>query len=210
MKNKKYLVPTLLISSALLFTGCSSNDESQAADTPSSSSSASPSETFTGDTQLAEGYVAPPEGMDSELSLYFAAPSISTEEGWGMYKDAGAKTYEEDPSTRNLNMDDWIAMRDSSDAQQSTIIFGEVFYDAEYSAKKVSEYLAANPEATMEQLASQPDLIVNRYPGLGSMELTQDESSGFYFVLLKGLNPDVMPTISGSLVQQPGITPDFK
>lgn len=214
MKNKKYLLPVLAVSSILLFTACSAGDDNNNDKTSSPSASSTTAEGNGGPendnpSDLADGYVAPPESMDPELSLYFQQPRISIPENWEMYASTGAKTYEEDSSIRPLTMTEWNGMRESGDSGAISRIFGEVFYDAEYSASKVSTYLQENPEATLEDIKAQTDLVVNRYPNLGNMEVVQDEESGYFFVILYGADKELMPTISGSLVVQEGITPTF-
>lgn len=210
MNKKLMIIPTIVLSSALLLTGCTSgNTEPGSVDSsnPSSSSSSSdPSGKPTGNA----GYIAPPNDLKADYKGYYYAPSTVVPEAWEYYKSTGATTYKEDSSARSTSPSDWDSARsDQKDFQRFDKMYGEVSSDVEQSALKVSSHLEANSSASVEELNNK-ELVINRYPELGKTVVEKDSSTGFYFVIFTVSGGSAKDTAAyGILVPQKGITPDF-
>jgi hypothetical protein len=208
MLNKKLvLIPTIVLSSALLLTGCTSgnSDHSRDPQNPITSSSA-PSNTSSAEPIVEGGYIAPPSEMADENKAYYFAPTTVDEVSWSYYKSIGATTYKEDPTSRSITAKEWQSTREN-DRQKFDQIFGENTSDVEQSALNISSYLENNPTATVEEINNNKHLIINRYDKAGSMTVRKDSKTNFYFVAFD-LN-DSDETGYGILVPQKGITPDF-
>lgn len=201
-KRKLVIIPTILVSSALLFTACG-NDSEPKNESPSSSSTVS----------SAPEYVAPPSNLEEQYKQYVSPITITDEAAWSMYKDLGATTYEEDPSKRSTTPEDWKAAQEASremnDVQKMNdfnLMFGEVKADIDQSALNISAFLAQNPEATLDDVKAQEGLLVSRHEKLGTLKVEQDSSTGFFFVILISEDEQIQ---LGQMVPQKGITPDF-
>lgn len=205
-RSTSTLIPALLVSSALLLTACGDGGTDEpAAAAPESSSQ--PSESPSTAT-LADGYEAPADEMDAELKMYFGPPG-NLNDDFGA-DPAGPQTYESDPAPRATTYKEYMSKRDGVDAVGFTNIFNEVVHDAEYSARNVSGFLEGNPGATLADIQAEDGLLVNRYENIGTMEVRQDEHTGFFFVITNTNDKDAfMPTVAGALVEQVGITPDY-
>lgn len=210
--NKKLLViPTIVLSSALLLTGCtgkqSNNNIPTNQPSTSSSSSLAPEESSS-QSPVNSGYVAPPSELKDNFKGYFNAPSITEGVEWEYYKSIGAKTAKEDPSPRSTSLDDWESARGDKDHPENfDKIFGEVTADVEQTALNVSAYLEKAPTSTLDDINSHKELMVNRYEQSGSLAIQKDDKTGFYFVIFTLKNGK--ESGFGILVPQKGITPDF-
>lgn len=211
--NKKLLViPTIVLSSALLLTGCTGKQAHNTAPTqqPSASSPSSSSTPEEGSSQAPVnlGYIAPPKELKDNYKGYFSAPSITEGVEWEYYKSIGAKTAKEDPNARSTSLDEWESARgDTQHPENFDKIFGEVTSDVEQTALNVSSYLEKAPTSTLEDINSHKELMVNRYEQSGSTAIQKDEKTGFYFVIFTLKNGK--ESGFGLLVPQKGITPDF-
>lgn len=201
--NKKLLaIPTVLLSVSLLLTACSGGgDDKNIAPTnaPTSNNQTSTQEPIVG------GYQAPPTDLQVDFKAYFSAPSTVLPEAWGYYSSIGAKTFQEDPAPRTIDAKQLEEKR-TSNQQESDKVFGEMMSDRDQTSLKATALLKANPKATIEELNGK-DIIINRYTNLGSTQIAQDKSTGFYFVVFTAKDS---PRLNGGvIVEQEGITPDF-
>lgn len=209
--NKKLLViPTIVLSSALLLTGCTSGkSEPGKTGAPNPSSSSSSNVITDTSSQPISGYVTPPAKMDANYKAFYMAPMTLDEESWAHYKEIGAKTYEEDPATRPTTKTDWEAARDDKkDFNRFDKIFGEVTSDIEHSALNVSHYLETKPSVSIDELNSNKELLINRYTNVGEMKVEKDSNTGFFFITFKMKENKDAPAY-GILVPQKGVTPNF-
>jgi hypothetical protein len=211
-KNKLVIIPTIVLSSALLLSGCTSggnNGGNNGSQNPTSSS-ASASDTTT-DTQASpvpvEGFVTPPANMTADYKAFYMAPTTTDPEMWGIWKNMGATTYKEDPAARSTTADEWNKARDNkTDFKTFDKMHAENTSDIEQSALNVSAFLEKKPSASVDELNNNKDLIINRYPNVGSMKVEQDNETKFYFVVFRMTEGSAT---FGILVPQKGITPDF-
>lgn len=200
---------SLLLAATLGLTACG-GEESAASP---SETSAVPQTSSSPEMTMPEAVLAP-EAAGEELSRYFG-PKVTLDPETFLGHQFGGKTYDEDPSPRTTTAAEFEEMR--QDLQDGgplssawNVVFNETANDAEVSARNVSAYLEANPGATLEDLQAQKDLVVNRYPNLGTQKVVQDKGTGYFVVVLYANDMEfVQPTYAGSLVEQPGITPDF-
>lgn len=211
MNKKLMIIPTIILSSALLLTGCTSGkSEPGKGGSPnptSSSSSADPSNGEITQPTGNGGYVAPPAELDDKYKGYFMAPTSTNEEAWSYYKSIGATTYKEDPATRSTTAADWASARsDDKSFDKFDKMYGEVLSDVEQSALNISSHLEKNPSASLDEI-SNSDLVINRYKNLGETTVEKDSNKGFYFVIFT-INDDKSGGY-GILVPQKGVTPDF-
>lgn len=210
MNKKLMIIPTIVLSSALLLTGCTSGNSNDPNTQPSVSASdmADPVDVPQPD---APKYVAPPADMDEKYKAYYFSPSTLNESAWAYYNIIGAKTSAEDSAARSTTIEEWEKTRtDESNTQAFDKMYGEVNSDVEQSSLKVSEYLKNNSDATVEELKDNKDLLINRYNKVGTMAVEQDAKTGLYFVtfsLLEGAGEG--SSGYGILVPQEGKTPDF-
>lgn len=203
MKKKLAIIPTILLSSALLLTGCNSgNSEPQP-----SSSSAPAGEEVTAAPPATFKYVAPPADMDEKYKAYYFAPTTVDEGSWAYYKIIGSTTYKEDGAARATTLAEWDAARaDQENFQKFDKMYGEVTSDVEQTALNISGYLKENSDANLEQINGKKDLIVNRYDKVGKVVVEQDAKSGNFFAIF---TPEGGGEGYGVLVPQEGKTPDF-
>lgn len=201
-KHKLLIVPTILLSSTLLLSGCGANEDGNK-NSPTSSSASAP--------ETMPGYVAPPSELSDRYKSFYGAPQTLTEEGWASYANLGATTHKEDPSDRSTTLDDWkaaqVGAQDGTNVTDYTKMFGEMTSDLEHSTMNVSEFLAANPDATLDTINATEGLLVNRYPNLGATKVEQETKTGFYFVIMTFDNLEEGMEM-GLIVPQEGITPD--
>jgi hypothetical protein len=216
MNNKKLsLVPAVLLSSVLLLTACStgspatnnnanppaSPSASASANSPAPSSASSPAPSVA--PTVIQGYVAAPTDMTKQFKAFYGAPPTLNDQNWAVYKNAGATTYKEDPAERSTTSSEWAASR--ADARKKLV--GEMMSDVDQSATNVSAVLASNPSSTLDSIKADKSLIINRFPNVGTTDVYQDSSTGFYFVVFSP-KENIMPN-HGILVPQKGKTPDF-
>lgn len=211
MNKKLMIIPTIVLSSALLLTGCTSGKSEPGKDgspnPASSSSSTGPSSGETTQPTGNVGYVAPPAELDDKYKSYFMAPTSTNEEAWSYYKSIGATTYKEDPAVRSTTASDWASARsDDKNFDKFDKMYGEVLSDVEQSALNISSHLEKNPSASLDEI-SRSDLVINRYENLGETKVEKDSNKGFYFVIFT-INDDKSGGY-GILVPQKGVTPDF-
>ena len=213
MNKKLMIIPTIVLSSALLLTGCTSGKTepgkvgSPNPTSSSSSTSTDPAVQPTGNV----GYVAPPSDLNEDYKGYYYGPTTLAPESWEYFKSTGAKTYKEDPSIRSTTANEWDKAR-TNDTDLATFdkLYGEVSSDVEQSALNISTYLEQNKDESVDNLTNNKELVINRYSNLGTTTVEKDTSTGFYFVIFKlnGGSAKGAPAY-GILVPQKGITPDF-
>lgn len=204
--NKKLLViPTIVLSSALLLTGCTGGKSATPDKVPTNQQTASSSASGNA------GYVAPPKDLSSNYKGYYYSPTTVVPDAWEYYKSTGATTYKEDPSLRTTSGKDWDEARgDNKNFQKFDKLYGEVMSDVEQSALNISTYLENHKSASTDEIKNTKDLVINRYPNLGNTKVEKDESTGFYFVIFTVKDGSAKDASAyGILVPQKGITPDF-
>lgn len=203
---------TVLLASSLGLAACGGNEEANkpepaAAPSPSASSTVTPS---------GFGMETAPEEADADLAMFMGSKmTLDPEIPWAG-DGIGAKRYDEDPAERPYTVEDYKAGQ--KDAQTMgpnfaswQVMFNETANDAETSARNVSQFLGTNPDATLEDIRGQEGLLVNRYPNLGTAKVTQDKGTKFFVVVLEANDKNSGPQyLTGSLVEQPGITPEFE
>lgn len=204
MNKKLAIIPTILLSSALLLTGCNAGNSE-----PQPSSSSAPAEEEVTDAQPATyKYVAPPAEMEEKYKAYYFAPTTLDEGAWAYYKIIGSTTYKEDGAARATTVTEYDAARTNTEnTQHFDKMYGEVTSDVEQTAMNVSGYLAENSDANLEEINGKKDLIVNRYGKVGKVAVEQDAKSSHYFVIF---TPENGGEGYGVLVPQEGKTPNFK
>ena len=211
MNKKLMIIPTILLSSALLLTGCTSGNSNDGKDTQPSATSTDTSDLVDLPQPEAPKYVAPPAEMEEKYKIYFFSASTLNESAWAYYSIIGAKTSAEDSAARSTTIAEWEAARtDQGNVQAFDKMYGEINSDVEHTSLKVSEYLKTNSDATVEELNDNKDLIINRYAKVGKMAVEQDSATKLYFVtfaLLEGAGEGSAGY--GILVPQEGKTPDF-
>lgn len=198
MKLKRPPLTTLTVvalSTALMLTACST-DSSPENNPPATGSSS------TGPVQI-DGYDTLPEEMNERYTNFFYN---SDSVGLEFYESAGATTYAEDSATRQITEDEWGSLLEK-DPNAFNRAYGEILYDISDTAKQATEFLAANPDATAEELNQRDGLIINRYSTLGSTKIEQDPATGFFFVVFTMDKGYQKGHEEGVLVYQEGITP---
>lgn len=200
MNTKKLLlIPALILSSAILLTGCTSNNNA---------AEPTPSVTAADTNQVVPGYVAPPQEMAENYKAYYFDLMTTNESMWSYFDLIGATSYKQDPTPRSTTVDEWVAAEaDSNDSQKFDKMYGDVASDVEQTALNVSSYLEQNPTATIEEVKNKKDLIVNRYESVGSTSVEQDPTTGHFFSVFT-VN-EAKGAGYGILVPQTGKTPDF-
>lgn len=208
MNKKLLIIPTIILSSALLLTGCTSGKTEPGkggSPNPSSTSSVAPDVS----DQPIEGYVAPPENLKADYRGFYMAPTTVNEVSWGYYKNAGATTYKEDSSVRSTTESEIASARDDmKNLGKFDKMYGEISSDVEQSALNISSYLETNKTATVDDINNNKDLVINRYTNAGSTVVEKDSATGFFFVIFT-MNKAKGATY-GILVPQKDITPDFE
>jgi hypothetical protein len=192
-------------------TGCTGNNGggNNGSQNPTSSSTSAPSDSSSAqETPVpVEGFVTPPANMTADYKAFYMAPTTTNPEVWEIWKNMGATTYKEDPAARSTTADEWGKARDNkNDFKTFDKMHAENTSDIEQSALKVSAFLEKNPTASLEEINSNKDLIINRYPNVGSMKVEQDNETKFYFIVFRMTEGSAT---FGILVPQKGITPDF-
>jgi hypothetical protein len=203
MTNKKLLfLPITLLTTTMLFAGCTQQSTPDPTPVPSASSTDE-----LDDSQIVTGEIEIPDSTSAEYEKYTQKFQTTSEFGWEYPNAIGAKKYTDDPTKRPTNLKNWQDVRgDNSDAgiTKFDIMYYELLSDVEESALKVSTYLAENPEATLKTIPD--DLIITRYDKLVKNVVKQDKSSNFYYVVAQPLEGGNEITI-GAVVPQEGITP---
>lgn len=208
MNKKLLIIPTIILSSALLLTGCTSGNPGDSATVAPNTSS----EMADMPQPNTPKYVAPPEEMEEKYKAYYYAPTTTDVYAWAYYDAIGSTTYAEDSAPRPTTLAEWEeAQKDDTNIQKFDKLYGEVTSDVEQTALRVSDYLEKNSNTNFDEVSRNKDLIINRYEKTGKVEVKQDEKTGLYFVvftLAEGSSEDAQTY--GVLVPQKDKTPDFK
>ncbi len=176
MKHKFYLIPTALLVTGIVLTGCTNYPEPTPNDaTPSVSAPATPDDSaeVTPEPLPDSSETANPEDFVNVTTEY-----ITEGETWVYYSQVGAKKPSEDATPRQTTIEDYKAL--GGEPEPTSKIFGEVFADAETTAINISQLPNVTEIRSVDEIPA--SVTVNRYPNMMDVRFLVDEIGGIYVI----------------------------